>query len=394
MKKKGFILTMALCTALSMTACTGNLDTEQKENAAVETEGEETSVKKDKNKTETTRIVSVDDVEDYVTIAQYKGIELDSISKDVTDEMVEKRISEILADAAVESQGKKATVQDGDVVTVNYVGTIDGKSFEGGTRTYYDWIVGSGEMLPEFEEAVIGMKRGETKEIVCTFPEDYHSEVLAGKEVSFDVNIQMIRRTPKLDKGWVADNSDFKTVDEYKAFVRSELESDIETIVEEELKSLAWDRILTHSEMLEYPEEDIETAKAIFQGLMNTYAETYGLTLEEFVASQGMSMEKYEEQCQLYAEKKVKQNLIVQGIMDEEGISLDDEICLEIQDQIMSEYGAESLAELVDMYSQVQIDESIALLRVEDFIYENAVIVEAIAAQTEEIDDLEDEAEE
>ena len=91
-------------------------------------------------------------------------------------------------------------------------------------------------------------------------------------------------------------------------------------------------------------------------------------------------MNAYEEQCQLYAERKVKQNLIVQGIIDEEKIQLDDEESLEIQNQIMVEYGAANLAELIDMYSQVQIDESIALLRVEDFIYENAVLVEPLAA--------------
>lgn len=384
MKKKIFLMTLLLGMGLSLTACTESGSTGQNGENGVETGSEETSIKKEKTKSDKTRIVSVDKIEDYVVIAQYKGIELDSISKEVTDEMVEARISEILEAASTETQGSKATIEKGDVVTANYVATIDGKSFEGGAVTYYDWIVGSGEMLPEFDEAVLGMKRGETKKILCTFPEDYHSDVLAGKEVTFVVNIQAIRRTAKLDDDWVAKNTDVKTVEEYRAVIRGQLEAEIESKVEDELKGIAWEKIVTNSEMLEYPEQDIETAKALYNAQITEYAESYEMNLETFVESQGMTMAEYEEQCQLYAERKVKQNLIVQSILDEEKISLDDEVCMELQNQIMKEYGAESLAELIDKYSQVQIDESIALLRVEDFIYENAVIVEPMAVQPTE----------
>lgn len=383
MKKKLFLMTMFVCMGLAMTACTEKTDTEQSEDIVAETESNVSEVKKEKSNTDGTRIVSVNDVEDYVTIAQYKGIELESISTEVTEEMIDERIAEILADASTESLGSKAEIQNGDVVTISYVGTIDGKSFDGGTVTYYDWIVGSGDMLPEFEAEVLGMKKGETKEILCTFPEDYHGTELAGKEVSFTVNIQSVRRAPELDDDWVASNSKVTTVEEYREAVRTKLEAEMEITVENELKSTAWENIVTNSAMIEYPEKDLETAKTLYNAQMTVYAETYEMTLEEFVISQGFTMEEYEEQCQLYAERKVKQNLIVQGILDAEGIRLDDEECLEIENQIMETYGAESLAELIDMYSQVQIDESIALLRVENFIYENAVIVEPVAAVQE-----------
>ena len=368
---------------LSMTACTTTQNTGQNDGSTTETTVDEAEVKKEKSGTEVTRIVSVDKVEDYVTIAQYKGIELENPAQEVSDEMVEARIAEILAADTKETQGSRAEVQNGDTVTISYVGTIDGKVFEGGNVTYYDWIVGSGDMFPAFEEGVIGMKRGETKKILCTFPEDYHGAELAGKEVLFTVTVQTIRRTATFDDDWAAANSDVATADEYKEVVRSELEASLETDTEDAMKSVAWENIVTNSTMIEYPEKDIETAKSLYNAQMISYAESYGMELEEFVESQGLTMEEYEEQCQLYAERKVKQNLIVQGIMDEENISLDDEECLEIQNQLMSTYGAESLAELIDMYSQVQIDESIALLRVENFIYENAVIVEPIAVVQE-----------
>lgn len=380
MKKKLFMMVMTASVLLSMTACTGNTETDQSTEIAAEVENGETEIKKEKTETESTRIVSVDKVENYVTIAQYKGIELEKMPSEVTDEMVEERIAEILENASKETRGSKSKVQEGDLVTISYLGTIDGKTFDGGNVDSYDWTVGSGEMFPAFEEGVLGMKRGETKKILCTFPEDYHGELLAGQEVLFTVTVQTIRRTPKFDDAWVKENSKVETADEYKAWVRNKLEASREADMEEALKSIAWEKIVTNSTMLEYPEKDLETAKSLYNAQMTAYAESYGMELEEFVISQGMTMNAYEEQCQLYAERKVKQNLIVQGIIDEEKIQLDDEESLEIQNQIMVEYGAANLAELIDMYSQVQIDESIALLRVEDFIYENAVLVEPLAA--------------
>lgn len=378
MKKKLFMMVMTACIVLSMTACTGNKETDQTTEISTEAESGEAEVKKEKKETESTRIVSVDKVEEHVTIAQYKGIELEKMSSEVTDEMVEERIAEILENASKETMGSKSKIQEGDLITVSYLGTIDGKTFDGGKVYSYDWTVGSGEMFPAFEEGVLGMKRGETKKILCTFPDDYHGEALAGKEVVFTVTVQTIRRTPKLDDVWVKENSKSATVDEYKAAVRSELEASREADIENALKSVAWEKIVTNSTMIEYPEKDIETAKSLYNAQMMAYAESYQMSLEEFVASQGMTMDAYKEQCQLYAERKVKQNLIVQGIIDEEKIQLDDEESLEIQNKIMVEYGAANIAELVDMYSQIQIDESIALLRVEDFIYENAVLVEPL----------------
>ena len=102
------------------------------------------------------------------------------------------------------------------------------------------------------------------------------------------------------------------------------------------------------------------------------------MKLEEFVEAQGYTQEAFEEECQQYAEYKVKQNLIIQGIMDAEGISLSDPECLEIQNQIIADYGAKDLADLIDMYGQVAVDETIGLIRVEQFIVENAKVANQV----------------
>lgn len=103
------------------------------------------------------------------------------------------------------------------------------------------------------------------------------------------------------------------------------------------------------------------------------------MTLDEFVESQGISQDDFDEQCQQYAQGKVKQNLIVQGIMDTEGLSLDDKESLKIQNDLVEQMGASDLAELVDTYGQDYVDESVGLLRVEDFIISNANVSEKVA---------------
>ena len=109
------------------------------------------------------------------------------------------------------------------------------------------------------------------------------------------------------------------------------------------------------------------------------YAEPADMTLEEFIDSQGISKDDFDEQCQQYAEGKVKQNLIVQGIMDAEGLSLDDKESLQLQNELVEQMGASDIAELVDTYGQSYVDESIGLLRVEDFIVKNASVSEKVA---------------
>ena len=132
--------------------------------------------------------------------------------------------------------------------------------------------------------------------------------------------------------------------------------------------------------MKEYPQEDLDTAKTEFRSLYENYAKQGAMTLEDFVKAQGISMDDFEEQSGQYAEFKVKQNLIVQGIMDAENMTLEDKKSLSIQDELIKAYSVKDLAALVDKYGQAAVDESIGLLRVEDFILDNATVEEKVSA--------------
>ena len=392
MKKKTYLVILALCAAMAMTAC--GTSAGQKEETKSTAESQDTADEKDskaadsaesdsdKESTGTvsgdTRLVSVDDVSKYVTIGQYKGLSLDKTVEAVTDDMVDGRIKEELQNKAEEVT--EGSVQNGDVVTINYVGTKDGVAFDGGTANNYELTIGSGTFIDGFEDGIIGMKKGQTKDLDLTFPEEYSSEELAGQEVVFKVTLQSFKRAPELTDDWAAKNTDCKTAEEYRKEIRTTLEDEAKTSAQNTLRETAWNTVLSASEVKEYPQDDLDTAKTEFKTLYENYAKQGDMTLEDFVKAQGISMDDFEEQSSQYAEYKVKQNLIVQGIMDAENMTLEDEKSLSIQDELIKSYNVKDLAALVDKYGQAAVDESIGLLRVEDFILDNATVEEKVTA--------------
>lgn len=392
MKKKTYLVILALCAAMAMTAC--GTSAGQKEETKSTAKSQDTvdekdskaadSAESDSDKESTgtvsgdTRLVSVDDVSKYVTIGQYKGLSLDKSVEAVTDDMVDGRIKEELQNKAEEVT--EGSVQNGDVVTINYVGTKDGVAFDGGTANNYELTIGSGTFIDGFEDGIIGMKKGQTKDLDLTFPEEYSSEELAGQEVVFKVTLQSFKRAPELTDDWAAKNTDCKTAEEYRKEIRTTLEDEAKTSAQNTLRETAWNTVLSASEVKEYPQDDMDTAKTEFKTLYENYAKQGDMTLEDFVKAQGISMDDFEEQSSQYAEYKVKQNLIVQGIMDAENMTLEDEKSLSIQDELIKAYNVKDLAALVDKYGQAAVDESIGLLRVEDFILDNATVEEKVTA--------------
>lgn len=370
MKKRIYLAMLAACLALTVTGCG--------ESGKTGTDTAETQENSDGKTVEAgvSRLISVDNVDKYITLGEYKGLILDNTVEVITDDDVQARIDQELQDKA---EAVSDGAQEGDLVTVNYVGTIDGETFDGGTANNYDFIIGNGGMFQEFEQGVVGMKKGETKEISIDFPSDYSDSTLAGKKADYKVTVQNVLRAPELTDEWVTKNTDYTTVEEYREGTRKTLEKEARESAGEVLKNTAWNTVLENTEVKEYPEADVENAISEFRKSMEVYAKQADMTLEEFVESQGISQDAFDEQSRQYAEGKVKQNLIVQGIMDAEGLSLDDKESLKVQEELVKQMGAANLAELVDTYGQSYVDESVGLLRVEDFIVKNAQVSEKAA---------------
>ena len=374
MKKKVYLMILTICIAFAGTACG------TKEKAAEETKisEEKTEEKEDTKKSgEGTRLVSVKDIDKYITIGQYKGLSLEKVVETITDAEVEGSISQDLA--MTKEEVKDGVVEEGDTVVVNYVGTENGKEFNGGSAENQEITIGSGGYIPGFEDGILGMKKGETKDVPLTFPEDYIEPSMAGKDVVFKITLQSFKRAPELNDDWVAKNTDFKTVEEYKEDKKKLLQESAEQMAESVLYQNAWNQVYEASEVKEYPEKDVEEAYAEFETQIKSYAKQGGMELEDYLESQQVSKEAFETQCQEYAEARVKQNLILQGIMDAEGMTLEDKESLAVQDELIQNYGVKDLAALVDTYGQTSVDTTIGLIRVERFIAENANIEEKIS---------------
>lgn len=384
MKKKIVTAMLLMCMALTVTACGGSdtKDTEEtKTEATQNTEDKEdtkdTASSDQKKSSSAVRLVSVSDVTPYITIGEYKELELERSSNTVTDDDVQAEIDYNLEENGTEvSDG---TVEEGDSVTINFTGTIDGKEFDGGSAEDYDLVIGEGGMIDGFEDGIIGMKKGETKELDLTFPDDYYEESVAGKAVVFKVTLQKFTRPAELTDEWVAANTEYKTVDEYRAAIKKELEDNEVKSADYDLYDNAWSEVLATSEVKEYPQEDVEQAVQAYKELNEKYVKDAGMEMSDFLEAQGMSEEDYENDCQQYAESKVEQNLIVQGIMDKEGLSLEDDDIQTLKDELVSEYGYETFDELVADYGEQEVNESLALMRVERFIVDNSTVNETSA---------------
>lgn len=382
MKKKAVIAMLVMCMALSAAAC-GEKKTSEETKSGTEASADEsketaenTDNKKEDSKKSQVRLVSVTDLSKYIKVGEYKDLSLERVLVPVVDEEVEAEIDYRLQEKAEEVQD--AAAEEGDQVRISFSGTIDGQSFDGGTEEDYDIVVGESGIADGFDDGIIGMKKGETKEITVTFPEDYYDSELVGKTAVYQVTVQKISRVPELTDEWVAANTESKTADEYKAAVKKELEANAEEMALYQLYGDAWYTVLENSEVLEYPKEDVEKASEAYKEMYKQYLDQAQMDMSEFLRSQGLSEEEYEEECKAYAEEKVKQNLIVQYIIDEEGLSLDDEAAKKLQEDMLKQYGAADLAELTEIYGQTEVDESLALLRVEKFIVDQAQISEKV----------------
>ena len=389
MKKKTVLVLLAMCVAFSAAACgeekeSGTSASEASEAGAAEentsqeaeaSAAEEESAEADsagETSAEEVRLVSVDDVSDYVTIGGYKGLELNNVVQPVSDDDIDAEIEYQLMNSS--EQVADGTLEEGDIATVNYTATIDGSEFDGGSQENYEFIVGESGEVEDFDNGLLGMAKGETRELTISFPADYYNPNVAGQTAVYEVTLLQFTRTPELTDEWVAANTDVKTVDEYRESVRKQLEDNADLLASYDLYAAAWTEVMDGSEVKEYPKEDLDAAILAYQELNEQYIREAGMDMNEFLESQGISQEEYDEECTRYAEAKVEQNLIVQGIMDAEGLSLADPETQELTGRLVQEYGVADINALTELYGEQEVNESLALLRVEKFIVDNATV--------------------
>jgi len=261
-----------------------------------------------------------------VELGEYKGIEVEKSTAVVTDEDVDKEIEKVR-----ERNSRLITVEDrpaasGDTVTIDFEGFIDGTAFEGGKGTDYDLALGSGTFIPGFEDQLVGVSKGEEKEVNVTFPEDYHNKDLAGKPAVFKVTVKEIklRELPDLDDEFAKDVSEFDTLEEYKADLRKKLLDKAEHMAHHENEDKVVAKVVENA-TVDIPPVMIERQidNMVYDFRMSLMYQ--GLDLEKYLEIMGMDMNSFRDQFRKRAEQEVKTQLVLDKISKVEAIVPTDE---------------------------------------------------------------------
>lgn len=384
MKKRAIMISMLLVMALSVTGCsqktaTKDKDTKTEETAktddAEETESDNTEETSEDTPT-TAELMAGIDVEKCVTLGDYKGVTVEKTIQSVTDEDVQNEIDNALANYPVEVD---QAAKEGDTVNIDYVGKIDGEEFDGGSDQGADLKLGSGKFIDGFEDGLIGARKGETRTLNLTFPED-HTQDLAGKAVEFTVTVNAVKEplSEPTDQ-WVADNIEgYDNIADYKAGIRSEQEESNEQTAENQVRYAAWTQVIDNCTINEYPETLVEVGKKLYEQQVETYAKYAGMELDAYIESSGLTQEEYQSNMEEYGKNVAAQALVCQAICDKEGFAIGDDDYQKALQDMLTEYGCTE-DELIQTYGQDNVEQSIMLNRVSNLILENANVTEVQA---------------
>lgn len=265
-------------------------------------------------------------VKPEVKLGEYKGIEVSAPALEVSDEEIAQeleRLQQRHAELVVVDEGP---AQQGDIAVIDFEGFLDGEPFEGGKGERHSLELGSGTFIPGFEEQVVGLNIAEEKDVNVTFPEEYHAENLAGKAVVFKVKLHEIKRKnlPALDDEFAKDVSEFETLDEYKADLASKLKErkakDAEAEKENEVISKA-----SEAAEIDIPEVMIDNEVENMLKDFENRLKMQGMNLDLYYQFSGQDEEALKAQMKADAQKRVRNNLVLEAVAEAENLEVSDE---------------------------------------------------------------------
>ena len=267
-----------------------------------------------------------------VELGEYKGVEIEKVSAEVTEEDVEAEIKKVQ-----EQNAREVTVdrpaENGDTVMIDYEGSVDGELFEGGSAEGYGLVLGSGSFIPGFEDQLVGASAGADVDVHVTFPEAYHAEDLAGKEALFKVKVHEVKAKdyPIVDDEFAQDVSDFDTLEEYKEDLKKNLAEKKGQEAKAEKQQKVMDVVVGNAKM-DIPEAMVRKST---DDMMNQYAQelgAQGLSMDVYFKYTGMTPQQLAEQLKPQALANIKNRLVLDAIVAAENIEItDEEIEAEIQ---------------------------------------------------------------
>lgn len=312
-----------------------------------------------------------------VELGKYKGIEISKIEYTVKDEDIEHELGHMQ-----EHNSRLITVDDrplenGDTATIDFEGFVDGVAFEGGKAEGHELEIGSGAFIPGFEDQLVGMKIDEDKEIKVTFPKEYFSKDLAGKEATFKVKLHEIKKKelPELDDEFAKDVSEFDTLDELKKSIKEKLEKSNEQRAKYETEDAAIKTVCEKAK-LDIPSGMIDLEVDNMLKDFEQRLSYQGLNLEQYLKMIGKTEEEMRKEYELQAIEAIKSRLVLEAIIKAEKIEASEEEVKEKLEEMAKNYGkkVEELSENENLKNY--LEEGIKSEKALEFIVENAKYIE------------------
>ncbi len=310
-----------------------------------------------------------------VEIEGYKGIEVERVDSEVSEEEVQQNIDALLAQNAVLEPKEEGALENGDTAIFDFEGFQDGVPFEGGKAENFSLEIGSGQFIPGFEEGMLGLKVGESRDVNVTFPEQYQAENLAGKDAVFKVKLHEIKTKKKntLDDAWVQslNRENVNTVDELKTSVKQDLEAS----KAEQAKRELTDRVITEVVKLakvDVPQAMFDSEIENFKRNVEQQAKQYQLDMDTFIQLSGLTKETFEEQAKQQAERRVMQSLVIEAIAKKEKFTATDDELAARYEELANHYKME-VGEIKKYITDELVTNDIAFEKAVAFLVENAV---------------------
>lgn len=304
-------------------------------------------------------------VKPEVKLGEYKGLKVDKYSTRVTQKEVDEEIEKVREQHARIVEVTDRAVADKDDVTLDFEGFVDGVAFEGGKGENYPLTIGSGSFIPGFEEQLIGAEIDKEVEVKVTFPEDYHSEDLKGKEAVFKCTVHAIRakELPEVDDEFASDVSEkAETLDAYRAEVKAQIKERKENEGKAKKEDQAVEQAVANAEIdLPEPMVDLQ-AKQMADDFARRIMQQ-GLSVEQYFQFTGLSEEKMMEELKPQAEKRIRTRLVLEAIVAAENIEVSDERLDEELAKMAESYKmeVEKLKEFMGENEKKQMKEDIAV---------------------------------
>ena len=327
----------------------------------------------------------------YVTLGDYKGIEYTKTVAEVTEDDIQSKLDSFVDGLAETNEVTDRAVEDGDIVNIDYVGTMNGEEFEGGSATGQDLTIGSNSFIDGFETGLIGHNIGEEVSLDLQFPDPYPNNTdYSGKDVNFKVTINKIsvKTTPELTDQLVKDNTDYDTIDAYKESIKEDLEKTNESNAEKQAKSDIFDKAVSNCKITGYDEDEVkDLVDEEFKSFKNTAEsyKSYGYSYEDVLSMNGYDSEDaLKKGITEYVKKYLDQKMVLYCIAAKEGIKVSSEETDKKVQEYMDNYNVKTKEEVYDYFGDDYFEVAVLSEKVMDFLKENAKLVDSTEADSED----------